>query len=413
MRPDTIPGMTSNTAVSDPGASTLTLTWWQRHVRRVWLAARLALLAATLAAVAWWFLLAPVPVATYTVAIGTVDVEVLGTGTLEARVSATIGPKVAGLITKITADQGDRVKAGDTVITLEDTDFKQQVAVAEADVATAVASIERLRADRLRAEAVRSQAVLTHQRLLSAAASNATSAQEVDKAAEALAIAEAEVSRAAAAIVEGQKRLSAAERSLDYQRARLHDTTIEVPFDAMVVRRDRDAGDVITAGSSVLQLVSLNEMWITAWVDETELAKLVEGQPARVIFRSEPETEYPGVVARVGREADRETREIIVDVRVEQLPANWAVGQRAEAYIRVDRSASVPTLPAALVLVRGAQTGVMVDDAGTARWRDIAVGLRGRELVEVTSGLSPGDVVVRAAKASSGPLRDGRRISSK
>jgi len=400
---------TATTTAKDP--ITPAPTWWQRHARRVWLVAKIAVALALAAGVGWWLLLSPVSVVTHTVARGEVSAEVLGTGTLEARVRAIVGPKVAGLITKIAADQGDRVNAGDTLIFLEDTDFMQQVGVAEADVAAATAGVERLHADRQRAQAVHSQANRTHQRLLSAAVGNATSAQEVDKAAEALAVAEAESARAAAAIVEGQKRLAASERTLDFQRARLHDTTIEAPFDALVVRRDRDVGDVVTAGSSVLQLVSLSEMWITAWVDETELARLTERQLARVVFRSEPAAEYPGTVSRVGREADRETREIVVDVRVERLPANWAVGQRAEVYIRVDRRDNVTVLPAALVLVRDAKTGVMVDDAGKARWREIAVGLRGRELVEVTSGLSAGDVVVCPAPGKGGPLRDGRRIS--
>lgn len=403
--------MSTPAAPSTFDSTTPAPTWWQRHARQVWLAARLVLLAAVLGAGAWWFLLAPVAVSTHTVGRGDVIVEVLGTGTLEARVSATIGPKVAGLITHIAADQGERVTAGDTLITLEDTDFQQQVAVAEADMAAAAAGLERLRADQRRAEAVRAQARLTHERQSQAAAANASSQQEVDKAAEALAVAEADVARAAAAIIEGEKRRAAAERSLEYQRARLHDTTIEAPFDALVVRRDRDAGDVVTAGSSVLQLVSLDEMWITAWVDETELARLGEGQPARVVFRSETQAEYPGVVSRVGREADRETREIVVDVRVEKLPANWAVGQRAEVFIRVDRREGVTALPASLVLVRDGKTGVMVDDAGKARWREIAIGLRGREVVEVAKGLTAGDVVVSPASPTSAPLRDGRRIA--
>jgi HlyD family secretion protein len=404
-----------STTATAPNSDTIktTGTWWQRNARRVWLAVRLVAVLAVLAAAAWWFLLAPVVVKTHTVASGTVNAEVLGTGTLEARTSALVGPKMAGLIARVTVDQGDRVKAGDTLIYLEDTDYKQQVAVAEADVAAAVAAIDRLKADQRRSEAVLAQARLTHQRLAQAAEAHASSLQELDKAAEALAIAEAELSHAGTAIIEGQKRLAAAERSLDFQRARLHDMTIEAPFDALVVRRDREAGDVVTAGSSVLQLVSLAEMWIAAWVDETELARLADGQPARVVFRSETGVEYPGLVARVGREADRETREIVVDVHVEKLPANWAVGQRAEVYIRTDRRENVTVLPAGLVLVREGKTGVMVDDGGKARWREVAVGLRGRETVEITSGLSAGDRVVRPAEAGSAPLRDGRRITSK
>ncbi len=369
--------------------------------------------AAVIGLAVWWMLLSPIAVSTHAVARGHVSAEVLGTGTLEARVSAIVGPKTPGLIVKIAADQGDHVKAGDTLIILEDTDVRQQVAVAEADVAAAAASVDRLQADRRRAEAVLAQARLTHDRQVRAVASNASSEQELDKAAEALAVAEAELARSGAAITEGQQRLTAAERAVDYQRARMHDTTIEAPFDALVVRRDRDVGDVVMAGSSVLQLVSLSEMWITAWVDETELARLADGQPARVVFRSEPASEYPGTVSRVGREADRETREIVVDVRVEGLPANWAVGQRAEVYIRVDRRENAVTLPAALVLVRDGKTGVMVDDGGKARWREIAVSLRGREIVEITSGLSPGDTVVSPASPGAGPLRDGRRITTR
>jgi len=405
--------MANNTKNRDSETTTPTVTWWRRNVRRVWFVLRVAGVLAVIAGGVWWFMFAPVAVTTYTVVNGTIDAEVLGTGTLEARVGATVGPKMAGLITRVTADQGDRVTSGDTLIYLEDIDYRQQVGIAEADVAAAAAAIDRLKADQRRAEAVLSQARLTHQRVAQASAANAATQQELDTTAEALAIAEAELARAETAIVEGQKRLAATERSLDYQRARLHDTTIEAPFDALVVRRDRDAGDVVTAGSSVLELISLNEMWITAWVDETELSRLADGQPSRVIFRSEPEVEYAGVVARLGRQADRETREIVVDVRVDQLPTTWAVGQRAEVFIRVDRREHVAVLPASLVLLREGKTGVMVSDGGKARWREITVGLRGREGVEVTSGLEPGDVVVSPATASGGALRDGRRIRQK
>ncbi len=403
--------MTTSETTSQSDSTSSGVTWWQRNARRLGLWARIVGLFAAIGLVVGWILFSPVAVSTHTVARGQVLAEVLGTGTLEARVSAVVGPKIPGLIVKIAVDQGDHVKAGDTLIALEDTDVRQQVAVAEADVAAAAASVERLQADRGRAEAVLLQARLTHERQVQAAASNASSQQELDKAAEALAVAEAELGRSGAAITEGQRRFTAVERSLDYQRARLHDTTIEAPFDALVVRRDRDAGDVVTAGSSVLQLVSLNEMWISAWVDETELARLAEQQQARVVFRSEPDIEYEGVVARVGREADRETREIVVDVRVERLPAKWAVGQRAEVYIRVDRREDVVIVPASLVLVRDGRLGVMVAENGTTRWREISIGLRGREVVEVASGLAPGDVVVSPAPPTAEPLRDGRRIT--
>jgi len=388
-------------------------SWWQRHGRRSSLAIRFALALSVALGAAWWLLLDPVAVTTHTVEKGTITAEVMGTGTLEARISAIVGPKIGGLIVGIGADQGDRVKAGALLFQLEDSDIRQQVRIAESEAAAARATLDKLKAAQREAEAVVAQARTNHKRIDQLRSGDVASQQDLDRALEALSVAEAKLSLAGAALIEGQKRLDAAERALEYQRARLQDTTIEAPFDALIVRRDREAGDVLSTGSSVLQLVSTDQMWITAWVDETELARLDQGQPARVVFRSEPAVEHPGVVARVGREADRETREIVVDVRVEKLPANWAVGQRAEVYIQVDRRDDVTTLPAAFLLVRDGTTGVMIDGGGKARWREITVGLRGRESVEVTGGLSPGDVVVSPAGASPGLLRDGRSIRSR
>jgi len=97
----------------------------------------------------------------------------------------------------------------------------------------------------------------------------------------------------------------------------------------LITRRDRDVGDIVVPGAPIFKLVSTKEMWVSAWVDETAMAGLAKGQPARVVFRSEPKKNYEGKVSRLGSEVDRETREFLVDVGVDTLPENWAVGQRA------------------------------------------------------------------------------------
>lgn len=158
--------------------------------------------------------------------------------------------------------------------------------------------------------------------------------------------------------MEGQKELVAAEKTLEYHRARLADTEIRAPFDGLIVKRHRDPGDVVVPGSAILTLISTDELWISAWVDETEMGRLRTDQSARVVFRSQPERSYPGTVVRLGLEADRETREFIVDVRVLELPQNWAVGQRAEAFVEIARKDEVILLPAKFVIDGGDDPGV-------------------------------------------------------
>ena len=362
-----------------------------------------------IAGVIYWIRFAPVQVVSHTVEHGTIVAEVMGTGTLEARVEATISPKIAGRVTELFFDQGDRVSAGDQLVRLNDEELKQQVAIAEANVEAAKAAIARLNTDKKRSAAVYDQAKKSHDRTQALVSQNAVSREEADNATEALAIAESGVSRAEAAIAEGQRELVAAEKTLEYHRARLKDTEIYAPFDGLIVNRRREPGDVVVPGSSILTLISTEELWISAWVDETEMARLETDQTARAIFRSQPDKSFPGAVARLGREADRETREFIVDVRVLELPRNWAVGQRAEVFIKTDEVRDVLVIPAKLVIKKENEDGVFISKDGRTSWRAITLGLRGRDSLEVRDGLAAGDVVVLPVNQNVA-LRAGQQV---
>lgn len=370
---------------------------------------KLAVLASVLGVVVYWVRYSPLSATEHRVDRGTIVVEVMGTGTLEARVQSIISPKIAGRIESIAVDQGDHVAANQTLFHLDDAELKQQVAIAEASIASAEAAIDRLTADQSQAVAVLEQAKRNHERAEQLMTRNATTAEEGERAAEALHVAEAGVARAAAAILEGRRQLVAAEKTLAYRQALLADAEIRAPFAGLIVKRHRDPGDVVMPGSPTLTLVSLDEIWVSAWVDETEMEKVRVGQPAKVVFRSVPDRQFEGEVARLGRETDRETREFVVDVRVLTLPENWAVGQRAEVYMETQRKDSVLKIPASLIRRRSDETGVYRRRGDFAEWCPLTLGLRSREDVEVIRGLEPGSSVL--GNASGNPVDlDGRRI---
>ena len=396
----------------DPGLKRPLLVEQTGEVMKPWLSRVLKGMAliAVGAGLVYWLRFAPIPVDVHTVERGTIIAEVMGTGTLEARMEATVSPKISGRIAEVLVDQGERVKAGDILVRLDDEELQQQVAIAEANVEAANAAIDRLKIDKTRTNAVFEQADKSHERTQALAKQNAVSSDEIDKVSTALAVAVADVSRAEAAIAEGQKELISAQKTLQYHRARLHDTKIHAPFDGLIVKRNREPGDVVMPGTGMLTLISTDELWIRAWVDETEMARLMPDQPARVVFRSESSSCYEGTVARLGREADRETREFIVDVRVLELPTNWAVGQRAEAFVEIERRQNVVVLPAKLIVNSGDHRGVFVDAEGSAAWRELQLGVRSSDAVEIVDGLAEGDVVV-TPKSAAAVLAEGRRVA--
>lgn len=374
-------------------------------------ALKLLALALLVAVVVYRVKFAPVPVVAHEIKAGNIVAEVMGTGTLEARVKTTISPRIQERLAEVLVDQDEPVRAGQLLARLDDGELRQQVEVSLAALSTARATAERVRVDEVRAQAVERQARLNHARVSDLLATQVASQADLDKATEQLQVAEADLKRAQAANVEVERQIITAEKTLAYQQERLGYAQLISPYDGLVVRRDCDPGGVVVPGSSILQLISTNEIWISAWVDETAAATLRAGQPARVVFRSEPSRSYPGELVRLGREVDRETREFLVDVRVKELPQNWTIGQRAEVLIETDRKAEVLTIPQRFVQWRDDKPGVYVNDQGKARWRAVTPGLHGRERVEISQGLSVGELVVQPGRSKQPELADGQRIT--
>lgn len=341
---------------------------------------------------------------------GTLRAEVFGTGTLEAKTHAVLGAQISGRIVEMTVEQGERVKSGQLLARLDSDELQRQLEMAQATLEAAKAGVHRLEADHERAKAVQEQAKRDFIRAKSLLESKVQSASESEKSQEKLAVAEADLNRTLGAIAEAEAQVLAAEKTLLYHQARLNYTAIKAPFDGLVLTRHRDPGDIIVPGSSIYEIVATDVLWISAWVDETQMDALKLGQPARIVFRSNPEKPFVGTVDRLGKQVDRETREFVVDVRVQDLPVNWAIGQRAEVYIETDRRENVLMLPLRLLASRDGVSGVWVVREDAARWQPVKTGLRGNDTVEIVDGLSGGESIVAIPLGGESGLRDGRRV---
>lgn len=380
-------------------------------VRRIKTAIAVVLVFGVIASIVYYMSFSPVKVSTYKVIQGTVINEVMGTGTLEARVNAAISSKISGLLVDVLVDQNDRVTKGQLLAQLDDTDFRHQVEVAKADLAAAKATVKRIESEIAGAQASAIKARENFERITALRKSHVAAQNEMEQATESRDVAEANLAKTLASKIEAERAVDKTEASLRFYDSRLMDTKICAPFDALVIRRNRNPGDVVVPGASILDIVSTSQLWISAWVDEIAMGLLSAGQPARIVFRSAPETAIPGKVARLGVETDRETREFLVDVDVLQLPKQWAVGQRAEVYIETGRRDGVLFVPQRFIVWRESKPGAMVNNGGKAQWRKITLGLRGKDNVEVTEGLTVDDTVIGALPGAELP-RDGRAVRS-
>jgi len=370
----------------------------------------LFLLITLFAAAIYWFKLSPVPVDEYKVGLGEITEEVMGTGTLDAKVKMVIGSNISGRIESVLSDQGDSVSANQLLVTLDDDQLQLQVKVALANLETAKAGVNRLREELKSSNVALSNTSKTYTRYSKLVSKKSISQEKFDKAEEELGIARTKQGAAKAAVVEAKNKVIEAEKMLELRKAQLDDSQIRAPFDGLITSRERDPGNIVIPGSAILSLVSTKVLWINAWVDETQLGKVEVGQPAKIIFRSEPEHIYSGSVARLAVEVDSETREFVVDIRVDKLPTNWAIGQRAEVYIEAAKKDKALFVPEKYIKWRNNVSGVFVNNKGAASWHPIKIGISGGRLVEITEGIQKGSNVLTPI-SSNIKLADQTRIS--
>jgi len=364
---------------------------------KTWLAKsiKLILFALIIAVIIYKVKFAPTLVVSHPVTKEHITDEVMGSGALDAKVKMIVSSRIAGRLEKVLVDQGDLVKKDQLIATLDDNILTQNVKVAEASLATAKSSAEKVQRDLEIEQAILANAVKTYNRQKSLVATGATSQGVFDKASESLKTAQARHSRAKTAVIEARDKINEATQILALRKEQLEDAQIRAPFDGKIVQRERDPGNIIVPGTAILSMVSTDVLWVRAWVDETTLSKIKLDQTARIVFRSEPKTQYPGKVARIGSEVDRETREYIVDVFVNKLPNNWAIGQRAEVFINAGEKENALTIPETMIQWRNRAPGVFTNQSGKAVWTPVEIGLQGGGLVEILKGLDANDTVVR------------------
>lgn len=342
----------------------------------------------------YWWKFSPVDAQTKQVTRMTLQQTVFGTGTLEAKTRVAISPYATGLVQTLHADQGDTVKSGELLVEMNAEDITQQLAVAEADLAIAKASIQRNEAEIAAARATLDYAKVTFERMDNLRQSNSVSQTDVDKSRQAYQVAVAHLEQAEKQKLEIEAEIVRHEAQIKYFRSKLAETQLKAPFDALVIRRNREQGSIVNPGVSIMDVVDTGQIWASVWVDETAMSSITPGLPVDIVFRAMPDKKFSGKVTRTSRETDRETREYRVDITPDTLPANWVLGQRLEVYIHIGKTDNCLAVPNNMICRDKQRTFVLVEEDGCIVERDVKIGIQTRQQTQILSGLDESDRLI-------------------
>ncbi len=290
---------------------------------------------------------------------------------------------VSGKVLLVGPREGDFVKKGQTLATIDPTDYQLGVSAAKAQTDQAQVALKRAEDE--------------HRRMKMLYDSKSLAPNDYEKFKAAFDLASQQYEQAAAS-----EKLS---------RKRLSDGTLCAPTSGYIARRLIEPGNTAAQGQPVFEIVQMDPVEVNVGVPETDIHLVRIGQKAEIAVPAIPGKSFDGTVRVINVSADPGTRTYMARITVANPERLLRVGMVAEAIIRGDRTVSMVTLPGEAV-VRDPQGATQVYVYYPAQKRvytkRVEIGPTADKNVQIKSGLAGDELIVLSGQTR---LRNGSIVS--
>ncbi len=351
--------------------------------------------------------LAPVKVTSEKIQSGSLAVDVFGVGLVEARHSYTISSVMTGRIKSLLVDQGDYVKAGQVVAELDPIDLDEKLTSSRFLTERAANSIKVAEAQLAQAQSQGKTLSATYKRYSELHAKGFVSQELLDAKLNEKKAALAGLDAATASLAAAKHDYAKTQSDAVGMRKLRDQTRLTSPVNGIITAKLLEQGAIVVPGQTVFQLISQNDLWIRARIDQKQSGLLRVGQIADIVLRSHPQIHVPGTIARIDSISDAVTEERIVNVAFSAPELNASLGEYAEVTIKLPVQENARSIPTAAVKRINQQEGVWVLQNGRAKFKPVNIGistLSGR--TQILGGLSDADqVIVYSQREITGDLK--------
>jgi RND family efflux transporter MFP subunit len=324
----------------------------------------------------------PAPVEVGQVQRGPIELRRTYSGTLEARAEFVVAPKVSGRVERLAVNLADTVKRGQVVAELDNDEYVQEVAQAKADLEVARANLSEAKsalkiADRglERIQTLRGRGVASESQLDGAKANHLTKQAQVE-------VALAQVTKA--------------ESSLETANIRLRYTKVRANWtggsnNRVVAERFANEGGTVAANTPLLLIVELDPITGVMSVTEKDYVRMQTGQIGTLTTDAYPGETFEGRIDRIAPVFQQATRQARVELTIENAEQKLKPGMFIRVTVVLDRLADATIVPEKALTTRDNRTGVFVvsEDGKSVSWREVTVGIREGDRVQVEGeGLS-------------------------
>jgi RND family efflux transporter MFP subunit len=338
-------------------------------------------------------------------------------GTLAAREEVTVSAEVEGRVARLVHDLGDRVNAGDPLVELDPEKLRFKVAEQRAGLDQARARfgaaadgelppIERM-PEVVSAAAQLADAQPQYERAQTLAGRSLLPQSQLDEAKTKVATAKAAHESALAAARQLRAEIAARASTLGFAERELRDAVIRAPFEGYVAERLVTPGQFVGLKEPIMRIVRLHPLKLTAEIPERFAPWIETGRELAVRADAYPGQSFPGKIVRISPSVNLRSRAFAVEGEVPNPDGRLKPGTFARVQITTDHIDRALTVPAAAIQNRYGTNRVFVVNQGQLVGKEVVMGDRVGERVEVLQGLDAGTTIVASDVEQ---LSEGMRV---
>jgi RND family efflux transporter MFP subunit len=326
-------------------------------------------------------------------------------GYVVAQRKAAVASKVTGRLVSLSVEEGSKVKAGQVIARFENDDVKAARDQSEANLNAARHNLEQAKAEL-------NDAAISFNRNKDLVSQGFISKAEHDAS-------EARYKKAVAAAAAAEAAIKASVAALQGANVALEYTLIRAPFDAVVLTKNADIGDIVTpigaaanAKAAVVTIADMASLLVEADVSESNLQQVKIGQPCEIQLDALPDSRFRGTVHMIVPTADRTKATVMIKVRfVDQdrriLPEMSAKVAFLSREVRSNEQKPRTALNPDAIRDRNGKKTVFLIKENRVMETPVTLGEKFGDMVEVLSGVKAGDRVVLKPLNK---MREGLRI---
>jgi RND family efflux transporter, MFP subunit len=326
--------------------------------------------------------------------------------TLEASEQGIINSKISARIISISVENGQYVKVGDTIATLDDQDVRNNIAasesqlkVTEQQLATAQVSIKKLKTSL-------DDATRNYDRQKSLYEKGGISKADFEAAEKTLSNAQADYESGNVSIQTAQANIEAQKVSLGNLQDNLNNTVIKAPISGVISEKAMNIGQMASAGTALAKVNNISSLYATIQIPQDKINNVKIGQPASVTLEGSDKT-YTGIVKNIDLSADTTTRVFNCKINIDNTDNMLHPGVFTKVELISDQKTQIMSVPINALIGTEGDYSVFVNDNGAAKKQKVTIGDTDQNNVQITSGIKDGDQVICTNTST---LQDGDEI---